>query len=302
MGGHGLLHLRGSVAKMRNRGRMEPRYVGFVLWPKFFVSWCYLCFVVFAMMALLGLAFQMRRMTPEMGTMELVFEQYLHDLHVRTHGKMSAGNLHVAVVGNGPLSETDRESIEGADFVIRFNDLSYLRKGEKTMLRVVRHPFPLRHELIDVPVWHIAPRKGLCESHRPGRPLEICAHSNVVVFSPVYQSEYGSANELESSSRIFSDCDANNSNIHGLLHGGSSSGGLVLSHLQQSREVERIAVFGMNWNGNSSLHIDFANSSLVSGCCTKCRIHRTATRSYGNKSKTYFDPGGDDFYRSMQGI
>jgi hypothetical protein len=225
-------------------------------------------------------------------------QDFAHYLRARS----LSSKLQVAVVGNGPLQQADREAIESSDVVIRFNDCAYLREGEKTTLRVVRHPFPLLHDFVEAPIWHIAPRKGLCESHRPDRPVEICPHHSVVIFTPAYQSQYGSTNELDSSARIFSECDANNSNIQGLRYGGPSSGGLVLSHLQSSQDVASIDVFGMNWNGNPALHVDFANRSLVGECCTKCRIHQTATSFYGEKSKTFYNPHGDSFYRIMQGI
>jgi hypothetical protein len=213
----------------------------------------------------------------------------------------AAESLTVAVVGNGEISEADRGVVDCADMVIRFNDCSYFRKGDKTSLRVVRHPFPLQHELVHAPVWHVAPHRQLCESHRPGLPLLLCSLQEVEVFSPVYQSEYGSANELDDKARIFPGCDARDSNLHAKRYGGPSSGGLVLSELEQTAAVARIHVVGMNWNGNPDLHIDFANSSLVKGCCRKCSVHATGSTSYGNKSKLYFAKNPDSFYQRMMG-
>ena len=208
--------------------------------------------------------------------------------------------LTVAVVGNGPVSEEYRKYVGAADLVIRFNDCSYFRQGDKIGLRVVRHPFPIRHELVSAPVWHVAPHRDLCEEHRPELPLSLCP-IGAAVFTAVFQSAYGPINELDDSARIFPRCDARDSNLHAKRFGGPSSGGLVLSELEQTPHVARIHVFGMNWNGNPDLHIDFANHSLISSCCTKCTIFPTASASYGNKSKTYFKPNPDSFYRRMQG-
>ena len=45
--------------------------------------------------------------------------------------------------------------------------------------------------------------------------------------------------------------------------------------------VRAIEVYGMNWNGDSSMHADFKNTSIVPRCCTKCTIHATASQAYG---------------------
>lgn len=226
------------------------------------------------------------------------FAEFLRE---RVAQASSSRGFTVAVVGNGPITNEQRDAVgRHADFIVRFNDCSYFRPGDKTGLRVVRHPFSFHHELVSAPVWHVAPHRDLCPSHRPGLPLSLC-QSGAAVFTAVYQYEYGLINELDDGARIFPSCDSRDSNLQARRFGGPSSGGVVISELEQTPEVHKILVFGMNWNGNPHLHIDFANSSLVSGCCTKCIIHPTVNTAYGNKSKTYFMQNPDDFYRRMQG-
>tara|TARA_Y100000748_G_scaffold297133_1_gene290776 strand:+ start:156 stop:557 length:402 start_codon:yes stop_codon:yes gene_type:complete len=55
--------------------------------------------------------------------------------------------------------------------------------------------------------------------------------------------------------------------------------------LEEWPVVEEIDVYGMNWNGDKTMHIDFLNKSLVAQCCTKCVIHSTVTKSYGNNNR-----------------
>lgn len=43
--------------------------------------------------------------------------------------------------------------------------------------------------------------------------------------------------------------------------------------------LEEIAVFGMNWNGDTG-HTDFRDPTLVRNCCARCVIHPTDSGRY----------------------
>ena len=67
------------------------------------------------------------------------------------------GYFDVAVVGNGPLHESDRFAINNSKNVIRFNDMNNWRVGEPTSLRVVRYPSALRpHHNCNASVWAVS--------------------------------------------------------------------------------------------------------------------------------------------------
>lgn len=176
--------------------------------------------------------------------------------------------LKVAVVGNGPISRADRAEIAKAAKVIRFNDVNNYWEGEKTTLRVVRHPswFTLKH--VGAPKWHVAPTAEL-------------SPSNAELLTGVYERQHGGDNLLSDSTKLFPSCFCGPSCLQATTWAGPSTGGVALSVLQEISNVERIDVYGMNWNGPADMHIDFANTTIVESCCTKCVIHPTATNEYG---------------------
>ena len=179
------------------------------------------------------------------------------------------GPMIVAVVGNGPLHEYDRVAIDNANAVIRFNDMNYLRNGEKTTLRVVRKPSAVPPKVrVDVPIWYIAPTKSMVPSGAP-------------VFTPVYERQYGGDNDLPSDARIFSGCGCGDSCLQRGTFAGPSTGAVALSQLQQLDAIGAVNIYGMNWAGRSDIHIDFRNSSLVPSCCIKCTVHPTYGNYYG---------------------
>jgi hypothetical protein len=49
-------------------------------------------------------------------------------------------------------------------------------------------------------------------------------------------------------------------------------------------EVTHLDVYGFNGMGDENAHIDFANKTIIKNCCTKCKLHKTASDSYGNEA------------------
>jgi hypothetical protein len=176
--------------------------------------------------------------------------------------------LDVAVVGNGPISRADRAAIGKAARVIRFNDVNNFWEGEKTTLRVVRHPswFTLKH--VGAPKWHVSPTDNL-------------APNDAELVTGVYERQHGNDNILPASSQLFPSCFCGPSCLQATTWAGPSTGGVALSVLQDINNIATIDVYGMNWNGPADMHIDFANGTIVEACCTKCVVHPTASDSYG---------------------
>ena len=100
--------------------------------------------------------------------------------------------------------------------------------------------------------------------------------------SLVYESQYGNLNKAPVASRIFPNCKDCRNCSQNQTYAGPSSGALVLSALQEFDAVKIIEVFGMNWHGDRAMHIDFADSNIVTKCCHKCLIHDTRSIKYGN--------------------
>ena len=155
-----------------------------------------------------------------------------------TAGSMSisspAGSA-VAVVGNGMLTDEDRRLIDTFDEVIRFNDMTYWRPGERVTMRVVRagsqtiEP-PPEAQALALPVWYLAAFRGALPegAERAAR------------VSYVYERQFGACNALSAAdARVF----------HGTCAGsldrtccGVSSGAAVLSALEHDN-VSHIHVF-----------------------------------------------------------
>ena len=176
---------------------------------------------------------------------------------------------HFVVVGNGPLTDGDRNIINSHEHdavILRFNDENNYYAGEPIHVHAIRHPSwqSRKNGLVE---WHIAPFQEW-----------IPKHSNVTTIT--YEAQYGEENEANPSETLFpSTCSDESCWINHTKY-GSSTGGIVLSKLNEHPLVRNITVFGMNWNGNPD-HIDFLFPKMVHLMCTKCDIHNTHTNDYG---------------------
>ena len=180
------------------------------------------------------------------------------------------GVSEVAVVGNGPISQLDRNSIAKHKFIVRFNDMNNLEPGEKTTLRVMRHPSDPPKVHVDAPIWHVGPMMSPLWSDQ--------------ITTLGYEHQDGARNDAPETNRIFPHCNCGLSCLENKKDAwaGASTGAIALSVLDGMPEVKKINVYGMNWAGES-YHIDFQNRSLVKGCCTTCTFHQTASSAYGSE-------------------
>jgi len=175
------------------------------------------------------------------------------------------------VIGNGLLFVSDSELVRSMQrCVVRFNDVNSWRAGDRTDVHVVRHPSSFLTEWNDVPTWHVAVRKD-----------QLPSDATTATSTLVYETQYGLQNEAPSDERIFPRCaSCEFCRVNGTL-AGPSTGALVLSALEEAASVRQIDVFGMNWNGNREMHVDFADPDLVRRCCSKCVVHDTLSDIYG---------------------
>lgn len=180
------------------------------------------------------------------------------------------GESEIAVVGNGPISQLDRNSIATHKFVVRFNDMNNLRRGETTTLRVMRHPSAPPKVHVDAPIWHVGPMMSPLWSDQ--------------ITTLGYEFHLGARNEAPPTSRIFPHCNCGPSCLENKKSAwaGASTGAVALSVLEGMPEVKKMNVYGMNWAGES-YHIDFQNRTLVKSCCTTCRFHQTSSSAYGSE-------------------
>lgn len=177
----------------------------------------------------------------------------------------------MTVVGNAELSDADRELIRRSSNVIRFNDMNYLRLGEKTTTHVIRFPSASHSRVkINAVDFYIVP----CVSYLP-RP-----HTN---FSVMCETGYDCC-KINRTGRVFPSCHScGHRCLYNETYAGPSTGAIVLSMLQESDAIDTIVVLGMNWMGSPLVHIDFKHRGIVKECCSKCVIHRTKNSLYGNE-------------------
>ena len=178
----------------------------------------------------------------------------------------------VTVVGNGPLSHADRLSISRSECVVRFNDAPGYRKGEPFYALVLReHTMHLSAVAMyggspyiwTIPV--ISDKKQLA-------PLTGRATA------PIYISQFQYGTPAYTNLTLFPGCKG--SKAQNETRKGPSTGCAFINHVQTYRDdVERVHVYGMNWN-DTNLHVDFKYKRLVRECCTKCVIHHTSSSEY----------------------
>ena len=181
---------------------------------------------------------------------------------------MARRAAHYAVVGNGPLSEWDRIDIGRHVLVVRLNDAREWRPGDRMTRLVVRYPSARSPPsgCRNVPLDCVTP---------VSIPHTMCNETHWV-----YEPQYRENNILWSDARLFPDCPNCPFCYHNQTYAGPSTGAVVLSALQVRQDVRRIDVYGMNWNGDSRMHVDFSDRTLVRRCCTKCVVHSTASPVY----------------------
>lgn len=178
--------------------------------------------------------------------------------------------FNITVVGNGPLHDSDYADINASRYVLRFNDMNFYREGDRITVRIRRDSSkPAPSWVPKVPEWGVSHDK----TRLPG---------SISAYTPLYSRYFGSRNTLPPTVMLFPQCEASGSNWQNSTNVGPSTGAVILDQLQQHPQIERVDVFGMNWNSLAVKHIDFVNRTLVHGCCTKCSFHGTNGSAYGD--------------------
>lgn len=178
----------------------------------------------------------------------------------------------ITVVGNAELSDADRRFISTSDAVVRFNDMNYAMAGDRTSVHVVRLPSAWAPRVpVDAPVWYVTPRRSMLPTN---------ASYVTLVYERQYESGAGTPVP-----RLFPSCrDCGWRCLQNRTFAGPSTGAAVISALVDLPDVSTIHVIGMNWNGDPSMHIDFAWRDMVRTCCgSKCVIHPTLNDRYGTE-------------------
>lgn len=169
------------------------------------------------------------------------------------------------VVGNGPLSDSDRERISNCDTVIRFNDMKNRVGDERVDVHVQREWEDTRsYAGSDIST---GARKWLVGMHAA---LDVTGSSMAIPL----RGKHGF--------QPFPTCSQRSAAVD--RH--PSTGTIVLSALELDPSVERVDVFGMNWKFKKGQDHDGGEGTLVQNCCTKCNIHKTFSPNYQPPPRT----------------
>lgn len=183
---------------------------------------------------------------------------------------------YVAVVGNGPLLDSDRAEIEDYDCVVRFNHVANWRQGERFDLHVSRSTngkFTGIHRNEGRPILPVAVSDALAAdaSELKGR--------TILPTLRVFERRFGDQNTLTNDTRLFARSDCGSECFHSATAWGPSTGASAIDALEKSPGVKKIDIYGMNWNGDHG-HVDFKYPHIVPKHCTKCHVHDTRTINY----------------------
>ena len=176
----------------------------------------------------------------------------------------------IAVVGNGPINESDRKFINQHDCVIRFNDEKNKMPHEKTDVLV------LRNNALHLASKHVVvlPVIPYCKDITDYLQNVSNLIEPIHVYEPVCK---GGDSQTWVTKQVFKDCIK--TSRHADSSSGVSSGTALLSRLQDDASVQKVNVFGMNFNGGW-WHVDFNDINLTHVCCTKCKFHPTRVNEY----------------------
>ena len=187
------------------------------------------------------------------------------------------GNIEnkIAVVGNGPLSEEQRQKInnEPYNYVIRFIDLKNFKKGDRIDIHVIRYSngefsgINLEKNTIKLPIIPLLCNFNILNKYKLLDPIYI--------YEKQYKTKYINTKQdkFKPKNIKIGKCIISKNTIKESIY-GFSSGGIILAYLHEMKDVKNIDVFGMNFNGINE-HIDFKYPNIIPNCCSNVHFENT---------------------------
>lgn len=218
--------------------------------------------------------------------------QTLNELCIQTYIEKSKNSiLTIAVVGNGPISDTDIKFIKEFDFdlVLQFNHaMHYDAIGRCDILAIrplegghdtskLSHSKKMIQKLNSknhiLPVVLTKDRVTLFES------LNV---NQCNILSPIFIHEEYFKNRVPKSHSLAEhtlfNCKEERCKYKNTSY-GPSTGAAVLNELYHLGIIKKIDIFGMNSFGGPH-HVDFKYPTIIKDYCNKCFFHKTPTDSY----------------------
>ena len=178
--------------------------------------------------------------------------------------------MHLCVVGNGPLSLSDRDFINSpsqCDEVWRFNDMKNMEKGDRCDGRFVRLNQSGNF-------WGITnPPKNLT---RNVPIIQIGESSKKLITPPGCPVKQ----VLKTHELSYTDCKDCVDGCKSKTPVGYTSGAIGISYFQQRQDVQKITILGMNFMQPKGNGHDTNEKPKMDLCCTKCSIRKTPQNTY----------------------
>lgn len=188
----------------------------------------------------------------------------------------------VAVVGNGPITEYDRQLINNFDIVYRFNDCKNMKKGDKITHLVTRQTF-IFHTITGLDS-NFLPLKDAKNIIFIGKDRELYEKIKLKNpdrnFSMIDVFEKITCKFMNCNKKLIDNIKFNNINIKQTnASWGPSSGFLILADV--TGKYNNVHIFGMNWNFNWYMDHDSSwEKENILKLCKHCIIHKTKNDKY----------------------
>jgi hypothetical protein len=193
----------------------------------------------------------------------------------------------VIVVGNGPLSAEQADEINNSNdrSVVHFNHAQHKGDVKRMDVLVTRNFGPI----------FSAPPRTVTKSSRDKQ----CTKTSVV---PIVDDRHflssiwplgllghnHTADTIPANNHIFPATCTAEACASASVNDVASSGAIFLSHLEEAPNVKEISVYGMNFQGRTSVppgsmklaHVDFKDPTLVPSHCSKCVFNETPRDTY----------------------
>ena len=188
----------------------------------------------------------------------------------------------IAVVGNGPITNKDREFINKCDIVYRFNDCKNFKNGDKITHLVVRQMGTkwkvsgLNYNFTPIKdvdnLIFIGTRNNLYNQIKKANKKRNCKMIDVY--------EKNICKKIKCNLTKDYMITFNNKKIKQPDSTcGFSSGFIALAYI--TNKYKNVNVFGMNWNFiKNKSHSGEWEKKIIDKFCKKCKIHLTATNNY----------------------
>lgn len=190
----------------------------------------------------------------------------------------------VCVIGNGPLSYSEREEIARCHKIVRFNDTKNRLPSERCDIHIMR-----RHDV------HPSYTDNYPVSYHDGVSKVILIGSNAsstdvlkdfVIQRHNYKQPFDREDYISFPDRpkdlfsVFSKCNTSEigNSVLKKISNHPSLGMIALSILEDMDSVNRLHIYGMNFNFFSA-H-GKVEQTVITQCCSKCLIHETERSRY----------------------